>query len=82
MGRQRYTPKQIIGELREAEVAPAKGRTVVEVARTLGITEQTYYRWSTEYGGLKVEQATRPWRTVVRGDQAARRQKTPVQSIH
>lgn len=59
MGRQRYTPEQIIGKLREVEVALAKGRTVVEMARTLGITEQTYYRWRTEYGGLKVEQAKR-----------------------
>jgi len=59
MGRQRYTPEQIIGKLREAEVALAKGRTVVEVVRTLGITEQTYYRWRAEYGGLKVEQAKR-----------------------
>ncbi len=59
MGRQRYTPEQIIGKLREAEVALAKGQTVVEVVRTLGITEQTYYRWRTEYGGLKVEQAKR-----------------------
>ncbi len=59
MGRQRYTPEQIIGKLREAEVALAKGQTVVQVCRTLGITEQTYYRWRTEYGGLKVAQAKR-----------------------
>jgi transposase-like protein len=59
MGRQRYTPEQIIGKLREAEVALAKGQTVVGVVRMLGITEQTYYRWRTEYGGLKVEQAKR-----------------------
>jgi len=59
MSRQRYTPEQIIGKLREAEVALAKGQTVVQVSRTLGITEQTYYRWRTEYGGLKVEQAKR-----------------------
>ena len=59
MGRQRYTPEQIIGKLREVEVALAKGRTVVEMVRTLGITEQTYYRWRTQYGGLKVEQAKR-----------------------
>ena len=59
MGRQRYTPEQIIGKLREVEVALAKGQTMVEVVRTLGITEQTYYRWRNEYGGLKVEQARR-----------------------
>jgi len=59
MGRQRYTPEQIIGKLREVEVALAKGQTVVHMCRTLGITEQTYYRWRTEYGGLKVGQARR-----------------------
>jgi len=59
MGRQRYTPEQIIGTWREVEVALAKGHTVVEVCRSLGITEQTAYRWRNEYGGLKVEQAKR-----------------------
>ena len=59
MARQRYTPEQIIGKLREGEVALAKGQTVVQACRTLGITEQTYYRWRMEYGGLRVEQAKR-----------------------
>ena len=59
MGRQGYRPDQIIGKLREAGVALAEGQTVVEVVRTLGITEQTNYRWHTEDGGLKVEQAKR-----------------------
>ena len=40
-------------------MALAKGHTVAVVCRTLGVTEQTYYRWRTEYGGLKVEQAKR-----------------------
>ena len=53
MGRQRYTPEQIIGKLREGEVALAKGQTVVQACRTLGFTEQTYYRWRTEYGGVE-----------------------------
>jgi branched-chain amino acid transport system ATP-binding protein len=57
MSRKRYTPEQIIGKLREAEVALAQGETVGQVCRTLGIAEQTYYRWRREYGGLKVEQA-------------------------
>ncbi len=48
MRRQRFTTEQIIGKLREAEVA-----------RILGITEQTYYRWRQEYRGLKVDQAKR-----------------------
>jgi putative transposase len=55
MNRKRYTPEQIIGKLREAEVALAQGETAAQVCRTLGIAEQTFYRWRREYGGLKVE---------------------------
>jgi putative transposase len=59
MGRKRYSPEQIIGMLREAEVAMAQGQTVGQVCRSLGIVEQTFYRWRREYGGLKIEQARR-----------------------
>ena len=59
MGRKRYSPEQIIGMLREAEVAMAQGQTVGQVCRSLGIVEQTFYRWRREYGGLKIEQAKR-----------------------
>ena len=59
MGKKRYTPEQIIGKLREAEVALAQGETAAQVCRTLGIAEQTFSRWRREYGGLKVEQAKR-----------------------
>ena len=59
MSRKRFTPEQIIGKLREAEVAFAQGQTVAQVCRNLGIAEQTFYRWRREYGGLKVEQAKR-----------------------
>jgi putative transposase len=59
MSRKRYTPEQIIGKLREAEVALAQGQKVAQVCRSLGIAEQTFYRWRREYGGLKVEQAKR-----------------------
>ncbi len=59
MGRKRHTAEQIIRKLREAEVELAKGQTTVEVARKLGITEQTYYRWRKEYGGLRLDQAKR-----------------------
>jgi transposase-like protein len=45
--------------LREAEVELAKGQSVKEVAKKLGITDQTYYRWRKEYGGLRVDQAKR-----------------------
>ena len=59
MPRKRYTPEQIIHKLREAEVELAKGQKTLEVIRKLGISEQTYYRWRQEYGGLKVEQVKR-----------------------
>ena len=59
MPRKRYTAEQIIGLLRQAEVELAKGRTVGEVSRTIGVSEQSYYRWRKEYGGLKVDQARR-----------------------
>jgi transposase-like protein len=59
MPRIKYTVEQIITKLREAEVALSKGQTVVQVCRQLSITEQTYYRWRNEYGGLKLDQAKR-----------------------
>ena len=59
MRRKRYKPEQIIGMLREAEVELSGGQKVGQVCRTLGIAEQTYYRWRREYGGLKVSQARR-----------------------
>ena len=59
MPRKRYTAEQIIGLLRQAEVELAKGRTVGEVSRAIGVAEQSYYRWRNEYGGLKVAQARR-----------------------
>lgn len=59
MPRITYTVEQIIAKLREADVAVSQGQTVVQVSRSLGITEQTYYRGRTEYGGLKIDQARR-----------------------
>ena len=59
MGRKRHTPEQIITALREAEVGLARGKSVKLMSRELGITEQTYYRWRREYGGIKVSQARR-----------------------
>ena len=59
MPRKRYTPEQIINSLREAEVLLSKGSTAAEAARHLGITEQTYYRWRKEYGGMRINQAKR-----------------------
>jgi transposase-like protein len=57
--RQRHTPEQIISKLREAEVKLAKGTALAQVCKDLAITEQTYYRWRKEYGGLKLDQARR-----------------------
>jgi putative transposase len=59
MSRNRYTPEQIIGLLREAEVRLSQGEKVGVICRGLGISEQSYYRWRREYGGLKVDQAKR-----------------------
>ena len=59
MGRKRHTPEEIIGKLREAEVLLAQGRSVAEAARAIGVTEQSYYRWRKEFGGLKLDQAKR-----------------------
>lgn len=59
MKKKAFTAEQVITMLREAEVLLSEGSTVIEVARKLGITEQTYYRWRREYGGMKVDQAKR-----------------------
>ena len=59
MSRKRYTPEQIISMLREAEVALSQGQTVGQVCRVLDVSEQSYYRWRREYGGLKIDQAKR-----------------------
>ncbi len=54
-----FSAEQIITKLREAEVELAKGQTTAEACRKLTATEQTYYRWPKESGGLRVDQATR-----------------------
>lgn len=59
MGRKSFTTEQIISKLREAEVEISQGATVAQVVRKLGVTEQTYYRWRREYGGLRMDQAKR-----------------------
>jgi putative transposase len=59
MPRKRHTAEQIIRKLREAEVEQAKGASVAAICKKLEVTEQTYYRWRKEYGGLKVDQAKR-----------------------
>jgi transposase-like protein len=59
MSRKRFTAEQIIGLLREADVKLSQGRNVGQVSREIGITEQTYYRWRKEYGGMKTVQVKR-----------------------
>lgn len=59
MATKRYTAEQIISKLREAEVLLAKGISISQASRQIGIVEQTYYRWRREYGGLKIAQAKR-----------------------
>jgi len=59
MVRKAFQPEQIINKLREAEVLLSQGSTVGEASRKLGVTEQTYYRWRREFGGMRVEQAKR-----------------------
>ena len=59
MARKRHTAEEIIGKLRTAEIDLAKGLSAAEVVRKIGITEQTYYRWRKEYGGLRLDQAKR-----------------------
>ncbi len=59
MARKRFTAEQIIIKLREAEVAQSQGKTVGQVCKQIGVTEQTYYRWRKEYGGLRMDQAKR-----------------------
>ena len=59
MSKKRQTAEQIIPKLREAEVALARGTTVSQACKKLGVTEQTYYRWRKEYGGLRLDQAKR-----------------------
>jgi putative transposase len=51
--------EQIVNKLRQAEVLLAQGQTVAQVSKTLGINDQTYYRWRKEYGGVKTDQAKR-----------------------
>ncbi len=60
MGRKKaHTPEEIVAKLRQAEVLVGQGRTVADAVRAIGVTEPTYYRWRTEFGGLKLDQVKR-----------------------
>jgi len=59
MGKKNFTPEQIIRHLREAEILLGKGSNIAQACKKIGVSEQTYYRWRREYGGMQVEQAKR-----------------------
>lgn len=59
MPRKRFKPEEIIQQLREAEVLLSQGKNVAEACRQIGVTDQTYYRWRKEYGGVRTDQAKR-----------------------
>jgi transposase-like protein len=59
MARKYFTMEQIISKLREAEVLISQGKTAAEASRAIGISEQSYYRWRKEYGGVSTEQVHR-----------------------
>ena len=59
MAGKRHTAEQIVNKLREADVEIAQGASIAKACRKIEITDQTYYRWRREYGGLKVDQARR-----------------------
>ena len=59
MKRRRHTPEQVIRKLREADRLMAEGRTTAEVARALEVSENTYFRWRNQFGGMKADEAKR-----------------------
>jgi len=60
MGRKKtHTPEEIVAKLRQAEVPVGQGKTVADAVRAIGVTEPTYYRWRTEFCGLKLDQVKR-----------------------
>jgi transposase-like protein len=59
MPRRKYTPEQIISTLREDEVLLGQGQTVGQACKSLGVSDQTYYRWRKEYGGMRTSQVRR-----------------------
>jgi transposase-like protein len=58
-GKKAHTPEEIVAKLRQAEVLVGQGKSVADAVRAIGVTEPTYYRWRTEFGGLKLDQVKR-----------------------
>jgi transposase-like protein len=59
MPRKKHNAEEIVSQLRQVDVLTARGRPVAEAVRSIGVTEVTYYRWRSEYGGLKGDQVKR-----------------------
>ena len=59
LSRKRHKPEEIVAKLRQVDVLTSQGRPVAEAVRSIGVTEVTYYRWRSEYGGLKGDQVKR-----------------------
>jgi transposase-like protein len=59
MRKKRPTPEQIVTLLRQIEVVTSQGKSIAIACREAGISDQSYYRWRTEYGGLDLDQARR-----------------------
>ena len=59
MAKKRHKPEEIVAKLRQVDVLTSQGMPIVDAIRSIGVTEVTYYRWRSEYGGLKSDQVKR-----------------------
>ena len=59
MARKRYKPEEIVAKLRQVDVLVSQGHSVADAVRSIGVTDVTYYRWRSEFGGLKTDQVKR-----------------------
>ncbi len=59
MARKRYKPEEIVAKLRQVDVLVSQGQSVIDAVRSIGVTDVTYYRWRSEFGGLKTDQVKR-----------------------
>ena len=59
MPKKKHTPEEIISKLRQVDLLVAQGRSIATAVKAIGVSEQCYYRWRNEYGGLLVDQAKR-----------------------
>ena len=56
MGTKRHNPEEIVAKLGQVEIVTAQGKSIAEAARSIGVSEQTYFRWRAEYGSMKTDQ--------------------------